>query len=132
MMIFNASKDTFSNVNKDMYIARKIGVEYDDNNNETIIYDKPFFYGKKNYQPMNLISLQSYMSVYGETKSNVVQLLIDSSEKGKFKEFDVAYLYGATPRNESVYGENANYQVKAFRQQNTKILVILEEIIKEE
>ena len=115
-MIFNASKDTFSNVNKDMYIARKIGVEYDDNNNETIIYDKPFFYGKKNYQPMNLISLQSYMSVYGETKNNVVQLLI----------------YGATPRNESVYGENANYQVRAFRQQNTKILVILEEIIKEE
>jgi len=131
-MIFNANKDTFSNVNKDMYIAKKIGVEYDDYNNETIIYDKPFFYGKKNYQPMNLVSLQSYMSVYGETKNNIVQLLIDNSERNKFKVFDVAYLYGNTPKGESVYGENANYVVKAFREQNTKILVILEEIIKEE
>ncbi len=131
-MIFNANKDTFSNVNKDMYIAKKIGVEYDDYNNETIIYDKPFFYGKKNYQPMNLISLQSYMSVYGETKNNIVQLLIDNSERNKFKVFDVAYLYGNTPKGENVYGENANYVVKAFREQNTKILVILEEIIKEE
>lgn len=131
-MIFNANKDTFSNVNKDMYIARKIDIKYDDYNNETIVYAKPFFYGKKNYQPMNLTSLQSYMSVYGETKNNIVQLLIDSSERNKFKVFDVAYLYGKTPKGESVYGENANYVVKAFREQNTKILVILEEIIKEE
>ena len=128
MMIFNASKDTFSNVNKDMYIARKIGVEYDDNNNETIIYDKPFFYGKKNYQPMNLISLQSYMSVYGETKNNVVQLLIDSSEKGKFKEFDVAYLDGATPKNEIVNGANANYKLLPPRNGNSVIIIYFEKL----
>lgn len=130
-MTFETSMDTFGNARKDVYIARKIKVDYDDYNNEIVVYEKPFFYGKKNYQPLTWRTLQSYLEVYGETDSNVVQMLIDASDKGKFKPFDLAYLYGATPKGETVYGENANYVVKACREQNVKIMVILEEIIKE-
>ena len=49
-----------------------------------------------------------------------------------FKQFDLAYLYGITPNNEIKNGDNANYIIRAFKPQNTKIMVILEEIIKEE
>ena len=59
-------------------------------------------------------------------------MLVDYTDRGKFKEFDLAYLYGATPKGETIYGENANYVIKAFREQNTKIMVIFEEIIKED
>ena len=128
--MFKPPNDTFSNVNKPLYIAKKKSITYDDYNNEIIEYEKPFFFGNVNYQPLNLVSLQSYLSVYGETRSNVVQALIDYTYENTFKEFDLAYLYGVTPKGEKVYGENANYIVKAFRKQNTKILVIFEEIIK--
>ena len=33
---------------------------------------------------------------------------------------------------ENKYGDNANYKVRAFKPQNTRIMVLLEEIIKEE
>jgi len=128
VVMFNVSFDTFTNRNKDIYIAPKIGVEYDDYNNEIVKYDKPFYYGMKNYQPLTWRNLQSYMSIYGETNRNVVQLLVDYTDRGKFKQFDLAYLYGATPKGEKVYGENANYVIKAVREQNVKIMVILEEI----
>ena len=130
-MIFDTDMDTYSNARKDIYIARKKGVEKQ-RGSEVVIYEKPFYYGQKNYQPLTLISMQSYMSVYGETNGNVAQCLIDYSDKGLFKPFDLAYLYGATPEGEPIAGANANYVIKACRPQNTKIMVILEEIIKEE
>lgn len=129
---FNPIFDTFSNRNKEVYVATKKGVRYDDYNNEIVEYNKPFYYGMRNYQPMTWRTLQSYISSFGETKNKVVQMLIDYTDKGIFKEFDLMYLYGASPKGEQVFGENANYIVKAFREQNTKIMVILEEIIKED
>lgn len=134
--MFNPPNDTTSNVYKPLYIARKKSVTYDDYNNEIVEYDTPFRFVNDqtpinvNYQPLNWKTLQAYMSVYGETRSNVVQALIDYNYEKVFKEFDLAYLYGATPKGETINGENANYIVKAFRRQNTKILVIFEEIIK--
>ena len=129
--MFNAPNNTFANVNKEIYIARKGNVTYDDYNNEIITYEEPFYYGAKNYQPLTWKSLQAYKEVYGEVQSNVVQCLIDYSDENMFKEFDLAYLYGVTPKGETINGENANYVVKAFRKQNTRIMVIFEEIIKE-
>jgi hypothetical protein len=130
--MFNAPTDTFANRFKDVYIARQDKVEYDDYNNQIKTYQKPFFYGKKNYQPLDWRNLQAYKEVYGQINNNVVQMLVDYTDRGKFKEFDLAYLYGATPKGETINGENANYIVKAFREQNTKIMVIFEEIIKED
>ena len=72
------------------------------------------------------------MKAYGETTNNIVSCLIDYYKEGEFKEFDLAYLYGANPNGELNNGDNANYKIRAFKPQNTKIMVILEEIIKEE
>lgn len=128
---FKPKNSVFKNWNKDLYIAPKIGVTYDDYNNETIEYGTPFYFGRVNYQPMNWRDLRSYMSAYGETSKNIVGLLIDYNQLGMFKEFDLAYLYGATPEGESINGANANYIVKSYKEQNTKIMVMFEELIKD-
>jgi len=115
-----------------MYIATKKQVDLDDYGNEIVKYNEPFFFGKVNYEPLTTKQLEAYMQQYGETENNVVSCLIDYRNKDKFDSFDLAYLYGVTPDNEVEYGDNANYKVRAFKPQNTKIMVILEEIVKEE
>lgn len=130
--MFRPKNNIFTNWNKDMYIATKKDVTYDDYNNEIVNYNKPFFFGKVNYQPLTGKSLEAYMQAYGETENNIVSCLIDYTDKDKFKAFDLAYLYGQTPKGENKHGDNANYKVRAFKPQNTRIMVLLEEIIKEE
>ena len=122
----------FKNKDKKIYIANKIGVEHDDYNNEIVIYDTPFYLGKFNYQPLSGGDLQAYMSAYGETKNKLVRLFLDIKYKDKLKEFDVAYLYDKEPINEKINGSNANYIVKTFSEQNTVVMVVFEEIIKED
>ena len=114
-----------------MYIATKKEIVVDDYNNELVVYNKPFYLGKVNYQPLTVKQLEAYMKTYGETNNNIVSCLIDYKDKDKFNIFDLAYLYDATPNNEIRNGDNANYIVKAFKSQNTKVMVLLEEIIKE-
>lgn len=130
--MFKPKNNIFKNWNKDMYIATKKDVTYDDYNNEIVNYNKPFFFGRINYQPLTGKSLEAYMQAYGETENNIVSCLIDYTDQDKFKAFDLAYLYGKTPEGEKKYGDNANYKVRAFKPQNTRIMVLLEEIIKEE
>lgn len=133
MSNFNPINDIYKNWNKDLYIARKQEqVDIDDYGNEIVRYNQPFYFGKVNYQPLTSKQLEAYIRQYGETNNNIVSCLIDYKNKDSFKQFDIAYLYGATPENEINYGDNANYLIRAFKPQNTKIMVILEEIIKEE
>lgn len=131
-MMFKPKNDIFQNWNKDMYIATKKSVEYDDFNNEIVTYNKPFYFGRVNYQPLTGKNLEAYIQSYGETKNNIVSCLIDYTDDGKFDAFDLAYLYNASPDGEQVYGENANYLIRSYKPQNTKIMVIFEEIIKED
>lgn len=121
----------FSNLYKPIYISRKDKIEYDDYNNEIVSYKKPFKLGNYNYQPLTGSELMAYISAYGETKNRLVRVFIDSIYKHRFEEYDLAYLYGVTPDGETEYGENANYKVRTFAEQNTKIMVVFEEIIKE-
>lgn len=114
-----------------MYIATKKESVLDDYNNEIVKYNEPFYFGKVNYQPLTGKNLEAFIKAYGETENNIVSCLIDCSDAGKFKAFDLAYLYGANPKDELVAGINANYIVRAYKPQNTKIMVIFEEIIKE-
>lgn len=132
MIKFKPSNSIFTNWNKDIYIATKDLVSYDDYNNEIVIYNTPFYFGKVNYQPLTAKQLEAYIQTYGETENNVVSCLIDYKDRFKFNIFDLAYLYGATPDGEKKNGANANYKVRAFKPQNTKIMVLLEEIIKED
>lgn len=126
------TKSIFNNLNKKIYIANKYHVTIDDYNNEIIEYSKPFYLGSFNYQPLQGSELQAYMSAYGETKNKLIRVFLDVKYKDKLKEFDVAYLYGKTPNSEKRNGANANYIVKTHAEQNTKIMVVFEEIIKEE
>ena len=129
---FNAPNHIFNNWNKDLYIASKNGVGYDEYLNQTIIYDEPFYFGKVNYQPLTTKQMEAYMKAYGETENQIISCLINYTDKNKIKKFDLAYLYGANPKSEVKYGDNANYLVKAVKPQNTKIMILFEEIIKEE
>lgn len=130
-MKVNFKNNIFKNWNKDLYIATKKGTTGDVFNNEIVEYNEPFYFGKVNYQPLTGKNLEAYMKAYGETTNNIVSCLIDYKDKDKFKNFDLAYLYGAKPLGEKKNGRNANYKVKTFKPQNTKIMVIFEEIIKE-
>lgn len=130
--MFKPINHIFLNWNKDMYIANKDSVDYDDYNNEIVKYKKPFYFGRVNYQPLTRKDLEAYIKEYGETKNNIVSCLINYTDDGKFKELDLAYLYGASPEGELQYGANANYIVRSYKPQNTKIMVIFEELIKEE
>lgn len=124
--------DIFKNWNKNLYIANKKGVKIDDYNNEIVEYEEPFYFGEVNYQPLTGKSLEAYIQTYGETENNIVCCFIDINEDGQFKALDLAYLYDATPEGEIVNGENANYIVRTYRKQNTRIMVVFEEIVKEE
>lgn len=44
------------------------------------------------------------------------------------KENDLAYLDGATPENEEIYGDNANYRVDSVRYQNKKVAIYFEKL----
>lgn len=129
--MFNPPNSIFQNWNKDLYIATKKQVSVDEYNNEIVEYNEPFYFGQVNYEPLTGKNLEAYIKAYGETNNNIVSCLIDYVDDKKFKQFDLAYLYGATPEGEQVYGDNANYIVRAYKPQNTKIMVLLEEIVKE-
>ena len=115
-----------------MYVAKKESVAYDDYNNEIVNYSKPVFFGKVNYQPLTGKNLEDYMRAYGETRNNVVSCLIDYNRSNEIRDFDLVYLYGNTPKGEQKYGDNANYIVRAKKPQNTKTMLLFEEIIKED
>ena len=122
----------FPNYYKKLWIATKTDSVFDDYGNEIPKYNKPFLLGTFNYQPMTQEEIRDFKQVYGETKNKLVRLYLDNSYLGKIKDFDVAYLYGNTPSNEVENGYNANYEVRLVAEQNTKIWVVFEEIIKEE
>lgn len=130
MRLMNSS--IYKNLDKKIYMAKKIGVKYDEFNNEIINYDEPFYLGKFNYQPLSGNDLQAYISAYGETKNKLIRAFLDVKFRNKIKEFDLAYLYNATPKGEKINGVNANYYVRTCVEQNTVIMVVFEEIIKEE
>lgn len=130
--MFKPKNNIFTNWNKDLYIATKKEVIYDDHNNEIVKYNKPFYFGRINYQPLTRKDLEAFIKEFGETENKIISCLIDYTNDGKFKKFDLAYLYGATPKGEKVNGSKANYIVRSYKPQNTRIMVIFEELIKEE
>ena len=131
MSNFKSPNNIFQNWNKDLYIASKDKEIYDDNLNEIVTYKTPFYFGKVNYQPLTTKQMEAFIKTYGETNNNIVSCLINYTDDGKIKIFDKAYLYGANPNNEINNGDNANYLVRAYKPQNTKIMILFEEIIKE-
>ncbi len=111
---------------KDVYIASKVGTQLDIEDNEITIYDKPNEKPYKfNYQPVNT---DADIAEFGENAKIMKKAVIPISYQGQFKEFDVAYLDGATPYGEENYGDNANYRLLPPRDGNSVIIIYFEKL----
>jgi hypothetical protein len=110
---------------KPCYIASKIGVVFDDEGNEIAVYNTP----KKYIFNYRAISSDADLAEFGE-KANITQrMVIDRKYEGLFKEFDVAYLYDATPDEENRNGDNANYVLLPPRIGNSVIIIYMQKIL---
>lgn len=111
--------------NKEIWIASKIGVQEDDYSNDIAIYDIPKKY-EMNVQP---ISSSTDIQEFGENAKQVQKAVIEYDKYfGVFKEFDIAYLDGASPENEDINGQNANYRLYPPRNQNKCIILYFERL----
>ncbi len=112
---------------QDVYIASKTGVTYDEDGNEIPTYDKPNEEPYQfNVQPVNT---DVDIAEFGEKASIMKKMVIPIAYKETFKELDVAYLDGATPKDEQVNGANANYKLLPPRNGNAVIIIFLEKLI---
>lgn len=119
----NANPDDWK---KDVYIASKVDVSYDENGNEIEIFGKPNQEPYKfNYQPVNT---EAEIAEFGENAKIMKKAVIPISYQGKFKEFDVAYLDGKTPIGEVNNGDNANYRLLPPRDGNSVIIIYFEKL----
>lgn len=110
---------------KPLYIASKLRVDVDEEGNEVNVYDDPVYY-EFNYQP---VTSEADIQEFGENVEKVEKMVIPISYLGSFKEFDVAYLDGATPEGEQVHGINANYRLRSPRVGNNVIVIYMDKII---
>ena len=115
---------------KEIWIARKKDIKYDkygkpiikydDDGNVITEYEKPVKY-YFNYQP---VSSSAEVMAFGTKASTTQKAVIPLDKyKGKFKEFDLAYLNGATPKGEVLYGDNANYVLDPPKEGNNVIIM---------
>lgn len=129
--MFNAPNDIFSNWNKICYIRPILEPIEDEYGNQINQYGESQKYSF-NYQPVTNKD-EAQMQGFGQSSNGIVRALLNTNEYlGKIKEFDLVYLYGATPNNEAYNGANANYQVVTCIPQNTKILVYFEKLTKKQ
>lgn len=112
---------------KDLYIARKKGTDLDEEGNEISTYYKPIKY-RFNYRA---ISSDAELVEFGEKADITQRMVIPISYKKYFKEFDVAYLYDASPDGEVNNGDNANYVLLPPRIGNSVIIIYMQKIIRE-
>lgn len=111
--------------NKKIWIAKKIGSKENDYGYEIPIYDKPKMY-MMNVQP---ISSEADIQEFGENARQMQKAVIEYKKYfGKFNEFDVAYLDGASPDGEESNGANANYRLYPPRNQNKVIQIYFERL----
>lgn len=122
MIPIKANPETWS---KRLYIASKTGTDLDDEGNEVSTYATPIEYS------FNYRGVKSYadMVEFGEKASITERMVIPISYNGVFKEFDIAYLYDATPKGETKNGDNANYVLLPPRVGNSVIIIYMQKII---
>lgn len=125
--MYKGKRNIFTNWDKEIYISsKKNETILDDFGNEITEYNKPTLY-KFNIQPL---SGYSDITAYGEKISRMYKAIIDIDYDGLFKEGDVAYLDGVTPKGEPKNGYNANYRIDSVRVQNLKIAIYFDKLQK--
>lgn len=113
----------------EVYIAsRKEECAEDEYGNEIPEYGVP----KKFYFNVQPVKSNSERLEFGERAIDTRVAIITQKDYylSKIKEFDLAYLEGATPKREVKNGYNANYRVYAIQPQNAIIKVYFEKIVK--
>lgn len=79
-----------------------------------------------NVQP---VSSEADIQEFGENAKQMQKGIIELKEYlGKFKEYDVAYLDGASPDGEKENGSKANYRLYPPRNQNKAIIIYFERL----
>lgn len=109
---------------KPIYVATFKEVIFDDELNEIRTYNEPVAY-EINYQPVS-----SYLDIqmYGKDTTEMYKMVIPIKDKDLFKEYDVAYLNGATPEGEVNYGDNANYVMLPPKIGNAVVIIYCQKI----
>lgn len=109
------------------YIASKKGVTEDDYGNQIETYFKPEVY-MFNIQP---VTATSEVQTFGELAPKMKKAIMSKKIfQNKFKEFDKAYLDGASPNGELEYGDNANYRIYSIQPQNVAMIVYFLKLVK--
>lgn len=109
---------------KECWIATKKETKYDSEGNDISKYNEAVQYNF-NYQP---ITSNADLMEFGEKAHMMQKAIIPIEYKDMFKEFDLAYLDGANPKDEKVYGSNANYKIHPPRNQNSVIQIYFERL----
>lgn len=109
---------------KTLYIATFKEITYDDELNEIRTYNEPVLY-EYNYQPVS-----SYLDVqeFGKDVNITKKMVLPIKDKDLFKEYDLAYLDGATPEGEVNYGDNANYVLLPPKEGNAVVIIYCQKI----
>lgn len=121
----------FKNIKTTCYVASKLSSIEDEEGNEITQYDTPKKY-VFNIQPFVNGSIDGAETLaFGELAQRMKVAVITERDKYKdtFKEFDLAYLDGATPDGELYNGQNANYRVHLVAVQNTVIRIFFTKIV---
>lgn len=112
---------------KQIFIAKRKGVEVDDYGNTVTTYEEPI----ELYANVQPVSGNTEIMAYGERIFHMYRAMLRMDEwYGKFDEGDIAYLDGKTPEGETVHGEFANYRIVSVRNQNLRIAVYFEKLQK--
>lgn len=127
--MYNINRQAIHKVKSKIWIANKIGEEFDDYGNLIPIYDTP----KQYFLNVQTLSQTSDIMEFGERVSSTK--VISIAEKGKylnkFNEFDLVYINN-TPDDELKNGDNADYKIIGVRVQNTSIRVYIQKLINEQ
>lgn len=116
----------FTKWTKTIYIASQLD-EVDDYGKSK--YAAPVRY-EFNVMPVTTADKSVDLEDYGQDGVLYQRAIIDRSKyEGVFKEFDKAYLDGATPEGETVNGSKANYIVCIPRTQNYAIALYFKKMI---
>ena len=114
---------------KKLWIAKRLTATTDSFGNEIPNYDKPqeYFF---NYQP---VTSQTELEAFGIVGIQMMKAICSRLKyENVFKEFDLAYLDGATPDGEIRNGQNANYRIYGNPlNQNLVTTIYFEKIVKD-
>lgn len=133
-MYYVPIRQNIHDVKSKVYIASYMKTVQDEYLNQKKVYATPhkFFLNVQPISTTNDSVFKSERLDFGQVISGMKVATIPNKPKylDKFKEFDLAYLDGATPDGELENGDNANYVIYSTVIQNTLVKVYFRKLVK--